>query len=132
MVPVERELYLDSAGLIRFKDEPWPGPYGPSIDQVMLNLAGHFHSACHTILFSGMGNDGAVAAPLLKAYGNRIWIQERSSCASSAMPDSVAGTGCTEFVGTPEELAQQLVRSVEETELLQRKHRRALLTPDQP
>lgn len=131
MVPVNQELYLDSTGLIRFKDEAWPGPYGPSIDQVMLNLAGHFQGACHAILFSGMGNDGAVAAPLLKAYGSRIWTQAAASCASSAMPDSVAGTGCVEFTGTPEELAQQLIRCIEETELLQRKHRRDLLAPDQ-
>ncbi|QCF24686.1 chemotaxis protein CheB [Hydrocarboniclastica marina] len=132
MVPVERELYLDREGLIRFRDDAWPGPYGPSIDQVMLNLAECFQADCHAILFSGMGNDGAVAAPLLKAYGSRIWIQEASSCASSAMPDSVASTGCTEFVGTPDELAQQLVRCIEDSELLERKHLRDQLTPDQP
>ena len=123
-VPVDQELYLDEAGLIRFKPERWPGPYGPSIDQVMLNLANYYEACCHTILFSGMGNDGAVAAPLLKAYGNRIWVQTSDSCANSSMPDSVAATGCTEFAGTPEELAQRLVRCLEETELLARKHRR--------
>lgn len=124
LVPVETELYLDGAGLIRFKSRPWPGPYGPSIDQVMLNLANHYKARCHSIVFSGMGNDGAVAAPLLKANGSRLWVQEPASCANSSMPDSVAATGCAEFAGTPEQLARRLVRYIEETELLARKHRR--------
>lgn len=124
LVPVERELFLDEAGLIRFRGRPWPGPYGPSIDQVMLNLAGYYKARCHTIVFSGMGNDGAVAAPLLRAGGSRIWVQESGSCANSSMPDSVTATGCAEFAGTPEQLARRLVRYIEETELLARKHRR--------
>lgn len=123
-VPVDRELYLDENGLIRFKPQGWPGPYGPSIDQVMLNMADHYQARCHSILFSGMGNDGAVAAPLLKAYGNRIWIQSPASCATSAMPESIAATGCAEFAGSPDELAQRLLRCVEEAELLERKQRR--------
>lgn len=123
-VPVERELYLDEDGLIRFKETPWPGPYGPSIDQVMLNVANHYQQHCHTILFSGMGNDGAIAAPLLKAYGSRIWVQDSESCANSSMPDSVAATGATEFRGPPDELARKLVRCVEENCLLSRKSQR--------
>lgn len=123
-VPVDRELYLDTDNLVRFKRGPWPGPYGPSIDQVMLNLAERYQARCHSILFSGMGNDGALAAPLLRAYGSRVWVQSAASCANSAMPDSVAATGCVEFSGTPEQLAQRLVRCIEETELLARKQRR--------
>lgn len=123
-VPVDRELYLDDDGLIRFKAAGWPGPYGPSIDQVMLNMADYYRARCHSILFSGMGSDGAVAAPLLKAYGSRIWVQTADTCANSAMPDSVAATGCTEFSGSPEQLAQRLVRCLEDAELLARKQRR--------
>ena len=105
LVPVEQEMFLDEDGLIQFRDQAWPGPYGPSIDQVMLNLADHFGTRCHAILFSGMGNDGAIAAPLLQAYGSHIWVQSSASCGNSSMPDSVAETGCVRYTGTPRELA---------------------------
>jgi len=71
-----------------------------------------------------MGNDGAIAAPLLKAYGSRIWVQESTSCAHSSMPDSVAATGCVGFCGTPEQLARQLVKTIEESCLLKGRQKR--------
>lgn len=125
IVPVERELVLDEQGRIQLKDTPWPGPYGPSIDQVMLNISSYYGARCHTILFSGMGNDGAIAAPVIQAYGSRIWVQESSSCANSSMPDSVAATGCTSFSGTPEELASKLVKTIELEEIEKRRQQRA-------
>src|SRR5690606_26030493 len=112
-------------GGIQLKDNAWPGPYGPSIDQVMLNISSHYGARCHAILFSGMGNDGAIAGPALKAYGSRIWVQESASCASSSMPDSVAATGCTSFTGTPEELASKLVKTIELEEIEKRRQQRA-------
>lgn len=124
MMPVERELYFDEVGCIRFKDTPWPGPYGPSIDQVMLNVANCYGNRCHAIIFSGMGNDGAIAAPLLSAYGSKIWAQESSSCANSAMPDSVVASGCVTHVAKPAELAAQLVRTIEAQCLLAGRQRR--------
>ena len=91
---------------------------GPSIDQVLLNIGDHYGARCHAIIFSGMGNDGAIAAPLLKAYGSRIWVQESGSCGNSSMPDSVAATGCSVYCGTPEQLARELVKTIEESCLL--------------
>ncbi len=117
-VPVEQELWLDEDGLVRLGDNGWSGPYAPSIDQVMLNIARHYSGNCHTILFSGMGNDGALAAPVLAEQNSQIWVQTPDSCASSAMPESVSATGCSRFQGEPRELATQLIRTVEEHCLL--------------
>lgn len=124
LMPVDHEWQFDSSGKLTEKDSPWPGPYGPSIDQVLLNVADHYGQHCHAILFSGMGNDGALAAPMLKAYGSRIWVQESNSCGNSSMPDSVAATGCAGFVGTPEELARELIKTIEESCLLKGRQKR--------
>lgn len=124
LLPVEREWTLNTEGALAEKESPWPGPYGPSIDQVLLNVGDHYGNRCHAILFSGMGNDGAIAAPLLKAYGSRIWVQESNSCGNSSMPDSVAATGCASFVGTPEQLARELVKTIEESCLLKGRQKR--------
>jgi len=110
MAPVDKEMVLDEEGRIFFKDSPWPGPYGPSIDQTMLNVAQYYGKQCHTILFSGMGNDGAIAAPILKKQGCQIWVQQSDSCANSSMPDSVLETGAATYSGTPRQLAEQLVK----------------------
>jgi chemosensory pili system protein ChpB (putative protein-glutamate methylesterase) len=124
LMPVEHEWKLSEQGTLTETSNAWPGPYGPSIDQVLLNVADHYGQRCHAILFSGMGNDGAIAAPLLKAYGSRIWVQESTSCGNSSMPESVAATGCAGFCGTPEQLARELVKTIEESCLLKSRQKR--------
>ena len=117
MMPVDHEWQVDSDGALEQLPGPWPGPYGPSIDQVLLNMSNYYHENCHAIIFSGMGCDGAVAAPMLRAYGSRIWAQDSESCGQASMPESVAATGCVSFRGTPPQLAQKLVKTLENTDL---------------
>lgn len=124
LMPVDQEWSFADDGSLQALGRPWPGPYGPSIDQVLLNVAGHFGKQCHTIIFSGMGNDGAIAAPMLKAYGSRVWVQESRSCGNSSMPDSVAATGCASFCGTPDQLAAELVKTIENQCLLRSRQKR--------
>jgi chemosensory pili system protein ChpB (putative protein-glutamate methylesterase) len=120
MMPVDHEWRVNSDGALEQLSGPWPGPYGPSIDQVLLNMSNYYHENCHAIIFSGMGCDGAVAAPMLRAYGSRIWAQDSESCGEASMPESVAATGCVSFRGSPPQLAQKLVKTLENTDLQQR------------
>lgn len=124
LMPVEHEWKFDNTGVLTEQDTPWPGPYGPSIDQVLLNTADHYGARCHAILFSGMGNDGVIAAPLLKAHGSQVWVQESKSCGNSSMPDSIAATGCASFCGTPEQLARELISTIETSCLLKSRQKR--------
>jgi len=112
VIPVEHEISFDPDGQMVFHANPWPGPYGPSINQVILNVADYYRARTIVILFSGMGNDGAVAGPLAKLYGNLIWSQSSESCVISSMPDAVAATGCVEFRGTPSQLAENLLDTI--------------------
>lgn len=117
-VPVEHELWLDEEACIQLQDTPWSGPYGPSIDQLITNIARIHGGHCHSILFSGMGNDGALAAPALRQAGGHVWVQSPESCASSAMPESIRASGTADFEGEPRELAARLLRVLEEQTLL--------------
>lgn len=112
VAPVSQSLVFDTDGVTRLTGEPWEGPYAPCIDQVMSNLATGFGHCDGAIVFSGMGNDGAIAAPRLAARGAAIWAQTADSCAVSSQPDSVRETGCVGYSGTPEQLARQLVDRV--------------------
>jgi chemosensory pili system protein ChpB (putative protein-glutamate methylesterase) len=109
LAPVEKEFSFDFEGRTVSKDTAWPGPYGPSVDQVMLNVAQHFASRARYILFSGMGNDGAEAVVKISQSASIIWAQNSDSCANSSMPDSAVATGHISYIGTPRQLASQLV-----------------------
>lgn len=109
LAPVEHEFEFDSEGGMVSKSSSWPGPYGPSVDQVMINVAEHFLDRGRYILFSGMGNDGAEAAIIISKNNATIWAQSSETCANSSMPDSVVATGHVSYIGTPRQLASQLV-----------------------
>jgi len=109
IAPVETEVGFNSQRRLRVFNRPWRGPYSPSIDQVMQHVADAFGSKSGAIIFSGMGNDGAIAGSYMKKKGAEVWAQTADSCACSSMPDAVRATQCASFSGTPEQLAMQFV-----------------------
>jgi chemosensory pili system protein ChpB (putative protein-glutamate methylesterase) len=109
LAPVEHEFSFDYEGRTVSKHSPWPGPYGPSVDQLMLNVAQHFGPRARYILFSGMGNDGAEATVKICQKPSVIWAQNSETCANSSMPDSAVATGHISYIGSPRQLALQLV-----------------------
>lgn len=112
VAPIEHEFSFHNNGLPTSKNAEWPGPYGPSIDQVIINVDKNFGRKAGYILFSGMGNDGAEAITSLTDSELPVWAQTPETCANSSMPDSAIATGRVTFTGTPQNLALQLVNFV--------------------
>ncbi|MGP3790184.1 chemotaxis protein CheB [Pseudomonas sp. B392_1p] len=110
VVPIAHELGFDAKGRLNLAERPWPEPYSPSIDQMMLNLAQQFGPRCGVIAFSGMGSDGSAAAAYVRRQGGVIWTQSADSCACSSMPDSLRDGDYSSFSDHPHALAQALVR----------------------
>ena len=110
VAPVEQVMRINSESEIELVNEEWEGPYSPSIDQVMNDMFDRFGSRTGAILFSGMGNDGAIAGPRMHKAGVKVWAQTAETCGSSSMPDSARDTGCVTFSGNPRELAGQMVQ----------------------
>lgn len=108
LVPVDRRFRLTDAGVVQLTDEPIRGPYKPCIDEVMEEVVSHFGNRAGAIVFSGMGEDGAIGAQAVSAAGGPVWAQEAESCVISSMPDATRRRDCVEFSGTPEELAARL------------------------
>ncbi|MCY1486574.1 Chemotaxis response regulator protein-glutamate methylesterase [compost metagenome] len=109
VVPVARELGFDEEGRMQIGERPWPEPYSPSIDQMMLNLAQRYGERCGVIVFSGMCSDGSAAAAYVRRQGGEIWTQRADSCACSSMPDSLREAGYSSFTADPRGLAAALV-----------------------
>ncbi|TBU96237.1 chemotaxis protein CheB [Phytopseudomonas dryadis] len=109
VVPISRELAFSDAGAMQISARPWPEPYSPSIDQMMLNLAQRYAECSGVIVFSGMGSDGSAAAAYVRRQGGVIWTQRADSCVCSSMPDSLREGGYSSFSADPRELAVALV-----------------------
>lgn len=114
VVPISQEMVFDEDGCMRILSRPWPDPYSPSIDQMMLNLAQQYPSCCGVIVFSGMGSDGSAAAAYVRRQGGLIWTQKGDSCACPSMPDSLRDGGYSSFSAPPRELAEALVARLAE------------------
>ena len=111
MVPVGNEVIFKESG-VTITQKPWEGPYGPSIDLLLANVLRCYTSRCHVIVFSGMGNDGALVAPRMKRQGCCVWAQTPDSCANGSMPQSIVDLECSELTATPKELAKALIKRV--------------------
>lgn len=109
VVPVDNEiLFTDNHGVL-WQNNGWSGPYGPSHDHLLKNVAQQYGSNCHAIVFSGMGSDGSLGAALVKEQGGTVWAQTSSSCVQSSMPDSAVETGVVDWQGAPAEMAEKLI-----------------------
>jgi chemosensory pili system protein ChpB (putative protein-glutamate methylesterase) len=113
ITPVESEMTLNADGVVEVKDVPWEGPYSPSFDQIINNLSVVYEDKVRAIIFSGMGNDGAIAGVHMVRRGGKVWAQTADTCACSSMPDALRETGCVSFSGTPQQLALHLVQTLQ-------------------
>ena len=112
IAPIEYEVGFTETGVITSTGKDWEGPYAPSIDQAINNVSMRYGQYSGAILFSGMGNDGSIAAPHMKQRGGTVWAQSTETCACSSQPDSVRETGCVTYSDAPEKLALALVEEV--------------------
>lgn len=118
VVPVDNEILFTENHGILWQNNPWSGPYGPSHDHLLENVSEHYGKQCNTIIFSGMGSDGALGSSLVKEKGGTVWTQTTESCVQSSMPDSAFETGCVDWRGSPAEMAEKLIRWLEEQQTI--------------
>jgi chemosensory pili system protein ChpB (putative protein-glutamate methylesterase) len=74
----------------------------------MAVVAKTFGEKAGTIVFSGMGDDGAHGVEAIAEHHGIVWAQDIASCVVSSMPDHARKTGKVSFSASPEKLAEQL------------------------
>lgn len=109
VLSVKHSVTFSEAGTIIPREDPWEGPYSPSIDQVIKEVAERWRGQSGAIVFSGMGEDGNKTVHLMHEYGGLVLAQNQESSANSSMPDAIRDTGCVVFSGNPQQLAYQFV-----------------------
>lgn len=108
LTPADKQLTFTDDGYIALRPAPPGAIYSPSIDNVMIEVAQHFGKRAGTIVFSGMGNDGAKGCEAIAEHGGIVWAQDIASCVISSMPDHARKTGTVSYTAKPDFLAKHL------------------------
>lgn len=114
LISADCRVNIHDNGTLLVTKAPWGGYYSPSIDQVAANVARVYRQHSGMIIFSGMGDDGALSSRLIKQQGGRVWVQTPAQSTIASMPEAAIATGTVSFIGTPPELAHALSKLKQE------------------
>lgn len=108
LTPADKQLSITEDGFLALTQAPPATIYSPSIDNVMAEVARCYGDKAGTIVFSGMGDDGARGCEAIADGGGIVWAQDIASCVVSSMPDQARKTGKVSYSANPEQLAKHL------------------------
>ena len=112
IIPEKRDLHIrDSEFLLR----PISKPRGwPDVITVFLHsLAKHWDGKIIAVIVSGYDGDGAAALCGIRDVGGITIAQKPETAWAPDMPESAIASGCIDFVLSPEEISQQILRVVQ-------------------
>ena len=109
IIPENRDLHVLNG---KFQLKPISKPRGwPDVITVFLrSLTRHWDGKLIAVIVSGYDGDGAAALCGIKEIGGITIAQKLSTASQPDMPESAIASGCIDFVLSPEEIAQQIVR----------------------
>lgn len=80
------------------------------IDDLFYSLADDQYANAIGVSLSGNGSDGALGMQAIKGEGGITFAQNDSSAKFNSMPRAAFSMGCVDFILSPKEIAQELVR----------------------
>lgn len=108
LAPADKDICITDDGYLSLIPADDNAIYSPSIDNVMDAIACHYGNMAGTIIFSGMGDDGARGCESIAKYGGIVWAQDVDSCVISSMPDQARKTNTVTYSANPQALAERL------------------------
>ncbi len=84
----------------------------PSIDVTMESLKKDGNRNIFGVILTGMGKDGAEGLSYIKNIGGKTFAQDKNSCVIYGMPRAAYEKGCVDFVLSPEEIKNKIVKSI--------------------
>lgn len=109
IIPENRDLHVHNG---EFSPKPISKPRGwPDVTPVFLrSLTRHWNGKLIAVIVSGYDGDGAAALCDIKEIGGITVAQKLRTASRPDMPESAIASGCIDFVLSPEDIAQELVR----------------------
>ena len=112
IIPEKRDLHVLRG---EFLLKPISKPRGwPDVITVFLHsLAKHWDGKIIAVIVSGYDGDGAAALHGIRDVGGITIAQKPETAKEPDMPNSAIASGCIDFVLSPEEISQQILRIVQ-------------------
>jgi chemotaxis response regulator CheB len=109
IIPERRDLHVLDG---EFRLKPISKPRGwPDVITVFLrSLTRHWDGRLIAVIVSGYDGDGAAALSGIKEVGGITIAQKLETARHPDMPESAIASGCIDFVLSPEDIAQEIVR----------------------
>ena len=109
IIPEQRDLHVQDG---EFRLKPISKPRGwPDVITVFLrSLTEHWDGKIIAVIVSGYDGDGAAALCGIKEVGGITIAQKPDTATQPDMPQSAIASGCIDFVLSPENIAQEIVR----------------------
>ncbi|HAS74259.1 MAG TPA: chemotaxis protein CheB [Clostridiales bacterium UBA8960] len=116
IIPEKRDLHVFDG---EFRLEPISKPKGwPDVITVFLHsMAQHWDGKIIAVIVSGYDGDGADALCAIKDVGGITIAQSPDSAVQPDMPDTAIASGCIDFILSPENIAQEIIRIMHAGEL---------------
>lgn len=109
IIPQQRDLHVLDG---EFRLKPISKPRGwPDVITVFLqSLTQHWDGKLIAVIVSGFDGDGAAALCGIKQAGGITIAQKLDTARQPDMPESAIASGCIDFVLSPEDIAQEIIR----------------------
>ena len=109
IIPANRDLHVQNG---EFQLRPISKPRGwPDVITVFLrSLTRHWNGKLIAVIVSGYDGDDAAALCGIQQVGGITIAQKLDTASQPDMPESAIASGCIDFVLSPENIAQQLIR----------------------
>jgi chemotaxis response regulator CheB len=113
IIPEQRDLHILDG---EFRLKPISKPRGwPDVITVFLrSLTQHWNGKLIAVIVSGYDGDGAAALCGIKEAGGITIAQKLETASQPDMPESAIASGCIDYVLSPEEIAQEIIRIAKE------------------
>ena len=109
IIPEKRDLHVLD-GEFRLKPVSKPRGWPDVITVFLRSLAQHWDGKLIAVVVSGYDSDGAEALCDVKEVGGITIAQKLDTAEQPDMPGSAIASGCIDFVLSPEDIAQEIVR----------------------
>src|SRR3984885_8106693 len=109
IIPALRDLHVLD-GEFRLKSISKPRGWPDVITVFLRSLTRHWDGKIIAVIVSGYDGDGAAALCGIKEVGGITIAQKLDTAGEPEMPESAIASGCIDFVLSPEDIAQEIVR----------------------
>ncbi len=109
IIPEKRDLHVMD-GEFRLKPISKPRGWPDVITVFMRSLTENWDGKLIAVIVSGYDGDGAAALCCIKEVGGITIAQKPDTAGQPDMPESAIESGCIDFVLSPENIAQEIVR----------------------